>query len=186
MVSSNGVATSANQFALVSYIPDPLGSFLDQLRLELVPGCSPHAHVTILPPRPISADESQAAEELLELAEGFSDFDIELGDVEVFPVSKVVYIGIARGERELREMYRSLNRGTVAFREPFPYHPHVTLAQKFPLEDLDYLAAIAGQRWEEYRQNRAFTVHCLDFVKNLHDNYWVDLASIQLRAVPVG
>lgn len=176
----------ANQFALVSYIPDPLGNFLDRLRLELVPGCSPHAHVTILPPRPICADEGQAAEELSEIAENFSGFDIELGEVEIFPVSKVVYIGISRGEPELREMYRALNRGAVAFREPFPYHPHVTLAQNFPLASLDGLAEIATRRWREYRQKRCFFVHSLDFVKNLDGNCWKDLANIQLRAIPVG
>src|SRR5260370_41094288 len=114
MGCSDDVKTSANQFALVSYIPDPLGNFLDRLRLDLVPGCSPHAHVTVLPPRPISADESQAADELIEMAENFSGFDIELGRVEIFPVSKVIYIGIARGERELKEMYRALNRGALA------------------------------------------------------------------------
>ncbi len=186
MGSSNGVAEFANQFALVSYIPDPLGDFLDRLRLELVPGCSPHAHVTVLPPRPIAADEREAAHELLELAEGFSGFDIELGNVEIFPVSKVVYIGIARGERELRELYRSLNSGAVAFREPFPYHPHVTLAQKFPLSDLDYVASTANRRWDEYRGSRTFTVNSLAFVKNLQGNCWADLASIHLRAMAVG
>jgi 2'-5' RNA ligase len=180
MGCTNGVVTSAHQFALVSYIPDPLGNFLDRLRLELVPGCSPHAHVTVLPPRPISAGEGQAAEELMESAEHLSEFDIELGDVEVFPVSKVVYIGLAKGERELREMYRSFNKGAVAFREPFPYHPHVTLAQKFPLEDLDRIASVARRRWDEYRQTRTFTVHSLDFVKNLQGNSWADLANINL------
>ncbi len=186
MGCSNGVHTSANQFALVSYIPDPLGNFLDRLRLDLVPGCSPHAHVTILPPRPISADEDKAADELMELAESFSGFEIELGNVEVFPVSKVVYVGIAHGERELREMYRTLNRGSLSYREPFPYHPHVTLAQNFPLEEVEALASKAANSWESYSYNRSFPVHSLEFVKNLHGCQWVDLANIQLRGVPVG
>jgi 2'-5' RNA ligase len=186
MVSGNGVAVApADQFALVSYIPNPLGKFLDGLRLELVPGCSPHAHVTILPPRTISGNERQAAEELLEIAENFSGFDVELGEVEIFPVSKVIYIGIARGERELREIYRAFNRGAVAFREPFPYHPHVTLAQNFPLENLEHLAATAIGRWADYPQRRSFSVNSLDFVKNVRGTCWQDLAHIQLRAVPV-
>ena len=32
-----------NVFALVIYIPDPLGQFLDDLRRELVPHYNPHA-----------------------------------------------------------------------------------------------------------------------------------------------
>ena len=39
-----------NVFALVVYIPDPLGRFLDDLRRELVPHYNPHAHVSVLPP----------------------------------------------------------------------------------------------------------------------------------------
>jgi 2'-5' RNA ligase len=186
MGCSNGVQTSANQFALVSYIPDPLGNFLDRLRLDLVPGCSPHAHVTILPPRPISADESEAADELMEIAENFSGFEVELGEVEVFPLSKVIYIGIAHGERELKEMYGALNRGALAYQEPFPYHPHITLAQNFPLENLDQLAADATQSWESYRSSRIFPVYSLDFVKNVQGGCWIDLATIQLKGVPVG
>jgi 2'-5' RNA ligase len=186
MGCSDDVKTSANQFALVSYIPDPLGNFLDRLRLDLVPGCSPHAHVTVLPPRPISADESQAADELMEMAENFSGFDIELGRVEIFPVSKVIYIGIARGEPELKEMYRALNRGAVSYREPFPYHPHVTLAQNFAIASLEEMAAAATRTWDNYRNSRTFPVNSLDFVKNLQGNCWTDLANIQLRGVPVG
>jgi len=184
MGCSNGAITSANQFALVSYIPDPLGKFLDRLRLDLVPGCSPHAHVTVLPPRPICASEVQAAGELMEIAENFAGFDIELGHVEIFPVSKVIYIGISRGERELKEMYRALNRGAVSYREPFPYHPHVTLAQNFPLELLDDLTVKARQRWKHCRYSRSFAVHSLDFVKNLHGCGWTDLANIQVKGVP--
>jgi hypothetical protein len=45
-----------NVFALVIYIGDPLGRFLDDLRRELSPQCNPHAHVSVLPPRPLSVD----------------------------------------------------------------------------------------------------------------------------------
>lgn len=185
MGCSQGVASLANQFALVSYIPDPLGGFLDDLRLELVPGCNPHAHVTVLPPRPLSCDECDATGQLIECAEQFAGFEIELGEVEIFPVSKVIYIGISRGEPELREMYRILNQGAVCFREAFPYHPHVTLAQNFQLEDLDYLSAIANRRWNDYAHSRTFPVHRLDFVKNIQGLGWLDRASVELRGVAV-
>lgn len=172
--------TQLSQFALVSYIPDPLGAFLDELRLELVPGCSPHAHVTILPPRPVDCDPDRAARQLRELAAQFRDFEVELGEVEIFPVSKVIFISLWRGERELRAMYRTLNQGTVAFREPFPYHPHTTLAQNFPPEQVDRLMRLAEKRWAEYKGPRSFRVHSLDFVKNIYGNCWTDLASIEL------
>lgn len=181
MGCSNGKAFTTNQYALVSYIPDPLGVFLDRLRLELVPGCSPHAHVTILPPRPICASQEQAASEIMAEASDVPGFEVVLGNVEVFPVSKVIYIGLKQGEEQLREMYRMLNRGAVAYDEPFPYHPHVTLAQNFPLDQVDRLHDLASRRWAEYKHTRRFTVDALDFVKNLYGNSWADLTNVHLK-----
>src|SRR5439155_16619979 len=86
-----------DSFALVSYIPDPLHRFLDDLRRELVPACVPHAHVTILPPRPLSGTSEAAIETIRARICDFSPFEIEAGDVVVFPVSDVIYIEIKQG-----------------------------------------------------------------------------------------
>src|ERR1035438_9490908 len=56
MLSQIPAEERLNVFALVIYIHDPLGSFLDDLRRQLVPGCNPHAHVSVLPPRPLAVD----------------------------------------------------------------------------------------------------------------------------------
>ena len=45
-----------NIYALVIYVPAPLGRFLDDLRRELVPTYKPRAHVSVLPPRPLAGD----------------------------------------------------------------------------------------------------------------------------------
>ena len=170
------------QFALVSYIPDPLGTFLDDLRLELVPDCSPHAHVTVLPPRPIQACAEEAAEELRDVSQPFADFEVELGEVEMFPQSKVIYVAIKRGEIELHRMYRAMNQGVVSFCEPFPYHPHITLVQNVEPELVLPMFEVAKKRWAEYDGPRAFRVCMLDFVKNLQGTCWKDLASIRLHS----
>jgi 2'-5' RNA ligase len=174
-----------NQFALVSYIPGALGVFLDELRLELVPECRPHAHVTILPPRPVSGDPNLAIQELRSRIGDFEAFDVRLGEIEKFPVSDVIYLGVRDGERQLRAMYEALNRGALAFEEPFPYHPHITLAQNIEREDVDRLFALACRRWREYMGSRSFRVDTLTFVQNTSRNQWLDLAKIPL-AVPVG
>src|SRR5579872_1807511 len=129
--SSNG-GERTNLFALVFYIPDPLGQFLDDLRRELVPGCLPRAHVTVLPPRKLSADTGPAIERARAVASEFPPFEIVAGAVEMFPTTDVIFIGIKQGERELQEMHRALNQGPLAFDEPFSYHPHITLAQELP------------------------------------------------------
>src|SRR5271167_3975159 len=93
-----------NSFALVSYIPEPLAGFLDKLRQELVPNCFLRAHATILPPRPICSSPEAAWKTVRTLAPPFPPCEVELTQVEVFPVSDVIYIEIGRGREELRNM----------------------------------------------------------------------------------
>ena len=138
-----------NSFALVSYIPEPLAGFLDRLRQELVPNCFLRAHVTILPPRPICSTPEAAWETVRTLAPRFAPFDVEMTQVEVFPVSDVIHIGIGRGREEMERLHRELNVDGLKFTEPYPYHPHITLAQDLKGDEVDELARVARTRWAE-------------------------------------
>ena len=162
-----------NSFALVTYIPDPLGKFLDDLRRELIPACVPHAHVTILPPRPLCAAREDAIEAIRLLIPDFSPFEIRAGETLIFPVSDVV------------QMYRALNTGHLRFQELFPYHPHITLAQNLTHDQAVELAAIARRRWSEYKFQRGFQVESLSFVQSTVRNLWVDLEHFQLEPASV-
>jgi len=178
-------AQRINLFALVVYIPDPLAEFLDDLRKELVSDCLPRAHVTILPPRPLQAETDAAIERARTVAGGFAPFDIVTGGVEIFPTTDVIYIGIQSGERELREMYRALNQGPLAFREPFPYHPHITLAQNLPTDRVQSLYELAHKRWAAFPHSRRIRAERACFVQSTIECTWVDLAEIRLAGVPV-
>ena len=173
-------------YALVIYLPNPLGAFLDDLRLEMVPGCNPHAHVSVLPPRPLPVAPEAAIEEARAILGGFAPFDIELGRIEKFDVTDVVYIGVQDGAGQLRQMHRSLNQGALAFEEPFAYHPHVTLAQGIEAGQVEALAALASRRWREFPGPRRFRAEGAVFVRNTQGNRWIDLASGLLRATPMG
>ena len=182
-------APRINLFALVVYIPEPLAGFLDDLRKELVPDCLPRAHVTILPPRPLQAGQAgtdAAIEGARTVASGFAPFDIATGEIEIFPTTDVIYIGIQSGERELREMYRALNQGPLAFREPFPYHPHITLAQNLPQDRVQSLYDLARKRWAAFPPSRRLRAERACFVQSTIECTWVDLAEIRLAGVPVG
>ena len=173
-----------NCFSLVTYIPDPLRKFLDDLRRELVPGCVPAAHLTILPPRPLSGTTAEAIETISSRISDFSPFEIETGEVLVFPISDVVYLSIKEGSNELLPMYKSLNVGPLEYQEPFPYHPHITLAQGLTRALSVELAAVARRRWSAYAYQRVFPVESLAFVQNTTRNLWVDLAHFQLHPAP--
>src|SRR6516162_7085688 len=100
-----------NLFALVIYIPDPLGSFLDDLRRELVPGCNPHAHVSVLPPRSLAVDWPVAGDQVRDCANKWKPFEITLGGIQRFPVTNVIYIEVASGAPELHRMHQRMNAG---------------------------------------------------------------------------
>lgn len=174
-----------NVFALVIYIPDPLGRFLDDLRKELVPHYNPHAHVSVLPPRAIRNGWRAAADQARALAEGWAPFDVELTSVHVFSRTDVIYIEIGAGASQLYDLHRAMNSSALAFDEPYEYHPHITLAQEIPRDDVKETTELARRRWQEYRGPRGFRADRAVFVQNTVDNCWVDLAEYSLGAVAV-
>lgn len=172
-------------YALVIYLPEPLGGFLDDLRREMVPGCNPHAHVSVLPPRPLPVAQEAAIEDARTTLAGFAPFDIELGGIDQFDLTDVIYISVAGGAEDLRRMHGRLNQGALAFAEPFVYHPHVTLAQEIQPGGVAALRDLAERRWREFRGPRRFRVENAVFVRNTRGNLWTDLASGPLRGAPV-
>jgi 2'-5' RNA ligase len=169
-----------NSFALVSYIPEPLAGFLDRLRQELVPNCFLRAHVTILPPRPISSSPEEAWETVRTLAPCFAPFDVEMTQLEVFPVSDVIHIAIGRGREDLERMHAGLNVAGLKFAEPYPYHPHITLAQELKGDEVDELARVARTRWAESTVPKTFRVEEVFFVQNTRRKQWLDLGESAL------
>jgi 2'-5' RNA ligase len=185
--SSPGVELTLGHFALVCYIPDPLASFLDALRLELTPGCSPHAHVTILPPRPLFHELKPIIHQIAEKMRDVGPFWIETGEIEIFKKSNVVYLGLSRGGADLMKLYESLNRGLLAHNEYFPYQPHITLAQNLSLEQAEQVAGLARERWASYQGPRGFPVASLSFVQHVAPSIWADVAALPLGVeVPAG
>jgi hypothetical protein len=172
-------------FAVVIYIPDPLGRFLNGLRRELVPGCSTRAHVSILPPRLLAADWRIACEQAHVLAEAWAPFDIEASSIQVFSNTNVVYLQIGAGACDLRRMHDAMNTGPLEFREPFSYHPHITLAQDIPRDSVPAIRDLAARRWEKFRSGRGFRAERLVFVRNTFAACWKDLAEFSLGAVAV-
>ena len=174
MPGARGEARTVSQFALVSYIPAPLSQFLDDLRIRLTPEVKPHAHITVLPPRPVYSDLEELKKRLTPVLRDVYPIQIELGSIKVFPVSNVVYLSIARGESELRTVNRALDQGALRFQTAFSYHPHITLAQDIAPEAVEELRSIAHEEWENYRGERAFLIDSLWLVQNVMPNVWLE------------
>ncbi len=169
-----------NSFALVSYIPEPMSGFLNRLRQELVPNCFLRAHITVLPPRPASASWDVALSEIREAARSYRPFEVTVSGVEIFPSSEVIFISVGKGADEMRRMHDAMDAGAVRFKERFPYHPHITLAQELKCDELDELVRVARSRWAQFTFKRTFRVETLTFVQATRYKTWVDLGECPL------
>ena len=174
-----------NVFALVIYIPDPLGQFLDDLRRELVPGCNPHAHVSLLPPRPLAVDWAVASDQVGSVLKGWTPFEVELTGVKRFAVTDVIYLEVGSGAAELRQVHQAMNVDSLEFQEPFAYHPHITLAQELPPEKVEDTDDRARRLWRDYTGPRTFEAGRATFVQNSLRNKWIDLAEYSLGGAVV-
>jgi 2'-5' RNA ligase len=182
MLSPNGRGERINSFALVSYLPDPLADYLNRLRYELAPHCLAKAHVTVLPPRPLTGSPDEAWQQMQQSLQDFQPFHVELAEVAIFPISQAIYIAIKSGAQELGRMHSALNVDGLAFDEPFEYRPHLTLAQDLPPEQIARGMELAAERWGEFPYPRGFTVDRLTFVQNTLENLWADLAAMDLAS----
>src|ERR1700758_1187615 len=107
------------RYALVAYLKNPAGGFVENLRRELHPDL-PHlaAHLTILPPRPLQGSESSALQQLGRVCGKEEPFEINLGAVETFiPITPTVYIRIDGASSRMCDLHSRLNAGVLAFRE---------------------------------------------------------------------
>jgi hypothetical protein len=178
-----GPADRINSFALVSYIPGELGTFLDNLRRELVFDCLAQAHVSVLPPRLIESEEAAETTIAATLAD-IPAFMLEMTEIEVFESTSVIYLSLDEGRNELKRLHDLLNAGPLRFDEPFQYSPHLTLAQGFPPQEIDTLAGYARRCWAEYTGARSYLLDQLIFVQNTARNSWVDLRRFTLDPAP--
>ena len=180
MQSDPGEGGSSSLFALVTYIPDPLGFFLDSLRQELVPSCNLRAHVTVLPPRKLAIRTDTAWQKIRNEAERYPGFEIAIDDVEIFSMSSVVYLRLQGGGKELVQFHDLLNTDGLHCKEAYPYQPHVTLAQNMAPEQVGGIFELARRRWANYRGPRKFAANRVTFVRGETLDCWVDLEECML------
>ena len=182
MVAGSSPARGANNF-----------SDLDE-KLADQPGPAPAGRTTFRTPsrefrfpgsRVLESPQSPSApNETNEWIAAVPPFEIETLQVEIFDCTSVIYIGLGGGRERIKRIHDQLNAGLLAFAEPFPYHPHITLAQEIVPEQVARAREEAKKRWAEFKGPRTFAAETITFVQNTSDNRWVDLAHWTLGTVP--
>jgi 2'-5' RNA ligase len=170
------------RYALVAYIKNSVGEFVESLRQELHPDLPLlAAHLTILPPRPLQGSESAALQMLEKLCGQAEPFEINLGEVETFlPTTPTVYIGIAHAASRMRELHDRLNTQVLAFKEEWPYVPHLTIVMMASDPPAQNAFRIACERWGHYLGSRRILLERLTFVREEAPGRWVDVAPVML------
>ncbi len=181
------------RYALVAYLNNPAGEFVENLRRELHPEL-PHlaAHLSILPPRPLLGSESSALQMIQRICSHEQPFDVILGEVETFaPVTPTVYIRVAAAER-MSELHARLNTEDLAFKEEWAYTPHLTIVKMGAEQPARTAFQLARERWAEYSGSRGVRLDKLMFVREQTreeardrapdglPNCWTDLAPVLL------
>ena len=170
-----------NEYAVVCYVPEPLGPYLDSVRRELAPWMPPgRSHVTVLQPRPLQSDVTEVRKTLHESVSTLRAFEIAPSSVGIFETTGVVYLGVERGVSELERIHQTLNSNGASYPEPFPFHPHITLAQGVKKGDQEAVLERAKALWAEYTGERTFAVDTFYFVQNTVVDLWIDLEAIRL------
>ena len=172
---------ASSRYALVTYLRNPIGEFVEHLRQELHP-TTQHmaAHLTILPPRELRSTEQAAVEFLEEACSRVIPFTVELGDVETFlPTTATVFIQVKRAAYRMRELHDQLCGRGLQCAEIWPYIPHLTILKTD--DDAEARAAykIAHERWAQFTGRRDVLVEKLMFVKET-DGCWQDVAPLPL------
>jgi 2'-5' RNA ligase len=176
---------SSPLYALVAYVRNPVGEFVEQLRRELHPTL-PHmpAHLTILPPRELAGTVEAAVEFMQEACRGVVPFSVELGDVETFlPTTPTVFIAVRRAASRMLDLHDRLNGKGLRSEECWPYVPHLTIL-KTELDDQARAAhLLARDRWAQFPGQRQVQVEELVFVHEAGER-WRDVALLPLGRVP--
>lgn len=170
------------RYALVAYVKNAIGEFVQNLRQELHPDL-PHlpAHLTILPPRYLRGSELSALETLEDICSEVEPFEVILGEAETFvPVTPTVFIRVAHAAYRMRELHDRLNTQALQAQEEWPYMPHLTIVKVSSEAQAQEAYIVARDRWAEYQGSRRISVRELTFVREEANNRWTDLAGVPL------
>ena len=170
------------QYAIVAYLRDPVGGFVEGLRAEVHPKHA-HlpAHISILPPRPLRGTEAEALETMEYVCQAIQPFEVGLGEVATFlPLTPTVFIRVAHAAYRMRELHDRLNVGPLHADESWPYMPHLTIAKMDSPGEATRVLEEARERWENCRCPRRVLIGELTFVRQVATDRWLDIAPVPL------
>jgi hypothetical protein len=96
------------------------------------------------------------------------------------PATPTVYIRVDRGASRMRDLHDQLNTEALAFKEEWPYIPHLTIAKMPGEQPARDALRVACERWSHNAGSRCILLEKLIFVREQAPNCWQDVAPVQL------
>jgi 2'-5' RNA ligase len=133
--------TETVRIGVLIAIPEPHGSVLVGWRRQIgdpeadkIP-----AHVTLLPPTDLDADQLELVDKhLSQAASVVAPFTMRLSGTGTFrPVSQVVFVQVSAGIAECELLEEAVRKHPIERELTYPYHPHVTVGHDVADEQLD-------------------------------------------------
>jgi 2'-5' RNA ligase len=171
------------QYALVAYVRDALGHFVEALRQDLHPDHthSP-AHISILPPRALCGSEQEALALTGAIIGETEAFDVKLGEVETFyPTTPTVFVRVEHAGHRIRDLHERLNVPPLSCRENWPFMPHLTIVKMPELAQTKAALEASRARWKQFAGPRSTRIHDVTFVREGENGHWHDLVTFALK-----
>ena len=131
---------------------------MTELRQGLPGDIQAEAHITFLPPRPLWLSADAVSERIRQVLGDIEPFELELGGVQAFPETNMLYLAIEAGHKELLHLHRALNTGELFAEELFEYIPHITLSGPMATTELTHALKKAERAWKSTNFCSRFTV----------------------------
>ena len=173
-----------SRYSVIAYLRGRLGQFIDEQRDKLNPEYSSSlAHVTILPPRSLIFPPDELIASLRKRCAHREPFDVTVEGVNTFwPANGVVFLSLSDGFDELLALHRELNVGDLHQYEPYPFVPHITVAQDLDDQATQETLVALANAWEKYDGDKSFRVESLCLVQQSEGVKWRNLAPIPLSS----
>ncbi len=121
-------------------VPEPWISQITEARLAMGDALALKvpAHITVVPPIPISRDKREEVfEHIRSVAMAHRPFRLALEGTGTFePISPVAFLRVTQGATQCCQLAEDIRSGPLDYQPRFPYHPHVTLAHNVTPEFL--------------------------------------------------
>jgi 2'-5' RNA ligase len=139
---SVGDGVAPTRIGVAVDIPEPWGGTLTRRRAAAGDPVAAYvpAHLTLLGPTEIAPKALLTIErQLAAVAAAHPAYALHLRGTGTFrPLTEVVFVAVAAGISECEQLAAAIGDATQLPRnQRFPYHPHVTVAQDVPPDELD-------------------------------------------------